>query len=326
MKLATLHDGSRDGTLVVVRKDGAIYVPVPRIARTMQDALDRWELVEPALQDVYARLNAGDLQGAPVDAANLMSPLPRAYEWIDGSAYITHVVLVRKARNAEPPATLETDPLVYQGGSGVFLSPRQDIVLHDEAWGLDYEAELCVVLDDTPLGTTAADAEPHVKLLMLCNDVTLRSLIPTELKKGFGFFQGKPATAFSPFAVTPDELGDAWRDGRVHLHMKSTLNGQRAGEVHAGPEMHFSFHDLIQHICKTRSFTAGTILGSGTIANEDPATGSSCLSEMRMREIIADGEAKTRYMKPGDVIRIEMQDADGNDIFGVIEQRVVASS
>ncbi|MCB9779411.1 MAG: fumarylacetoacetate hydrolase family protein [Alphaproteobacteria bacterium] len=325
MKLATLHDGSRDGTLVVVRRDGAIYIPVPRIARTLQEALDRWDQVEPALQDVYARLNGGELQGAPVDAANLMSPLPRAYEWVDGSAYITHVVLVRKARNAEPPPTLETDPLVYQGGSGVFLSPRQDIVLHDEAWGLDYEAELCVVLGDTPLGTTADTAAPHIKLLMLCNDVTLRNLIPTELQKGFGFFQGKPATAFSPFAVTPDELGDAWRDGRVHLHMKSTLNGERAGDVHAGPEMHFSFFDLVQHICKTRDFTAGTILGSGTIANEDPATGSSCLSEMRMREIIATGQAQTRYMKAGDVIRIEMQDADGNDIFGVIEQRVVAA-
>ncbi|MCK6503592.1 fumarylacetoacetate hydrolase family protein [Myxococcota bacterium] len=325
MKLATLRDGSRDGTLVVVRRDLAVYTPATHIVRTLQQALDQWAVFEPALRDLADALESGELAGEPLDVDRLLSPLPRAYEWVDGSAYITHVVLVRKARNAEPPATLRTDPLVYQGGSGAFLAPTDDIPLRDPAWGLDFEAEVCVVLDDTPMGTTAAQAEDHIKLVLLCNDVTLRNLIPAELEKGFGFFQSKPATAFSPVAVTPDELGDAWQDGRVHLKLRTSLNGQRVGEPHAGPEMHFSFHDLVAHLCKTRDYTAGTILGSGTVANADPATGSSCLSELRMREIIASGAPRTRYMQEGDVVRIEMLDPDGDSIFGAIEQRVVSA-
>jgi fumarylacetoacetate (FAA) hydrolase len=325
VKLATLRDGSRDGTLVVVRRDLAVYTPATHIVRTLQQALDHWGVFEPALRDLADALESGELEGQPLDPDKLTSPLPRAYEWVDGSAYITHVILVRKARNAEPPPTLRTDPLVYQGGSGAFLAPTEDIPLRDPAWGLDFEAEVCVVLDDTPMGTTAAQAEDHVKLLMLCNDVTLRNLIPAELEKGFGFFQSKPATAFSPVAVTPDELGDAWQDGRVHLKLRTTLNGRVVGDVHAGPEMHFSFHDLIAHLCKTRGYTAGTILGSGTVANADPATGSSCLSELRMREIIGSGAPSTRYMQEGDVVRIEMSDPDGASIFGAIQQRVVSS-
>ena len=325
MKLATLRDGSRDGTLVVVRRDLAVYTPATHIVRSLQQALDQWGGFEPALRDLADALESGELEGQALDPDRLTSPLPRAYEWVDGSAYITHVILVRKARNAQPPPTLQTDPLVYQGGSGAFLAPTEDIPLRDPAWGLDFEAEVCVVLDDTPMGTTAAQAEDHVKLLMLCNDVTLRNLIPAELEKGFGFFQSKPATAFSPVAVTPDELGDAWQDGRVHLKLRTTLNGRVVGDVHAGPEMHFSFHDLVAHLCKTRGYTAGTILGSGTVANADPATGSSCLSELRMREIIGSGAPSTRYMQEGDVVRIEMSDPDGASIFGAIQQRVVSS-
>ncbi|MEO1268884.1 MAG: fumarylacetoacetate hydrolase family protein, partial [Myxococcota bacterium] len=271
------------------------------------------------------QLEAGTLAGEPVDTAQLDAPLPRAYEWIDGSAYLNHVILVRKARNAEPPKTLRTDPLVYQGGSGVFLGPNDDIVLHDPAWGLDFEAELCVILGDTPLGTTPDQAASHIRLFMLANDVSLRGLIPAELAKSFGFFNSKPSTAFSPFAVTPDELGDAFQEGRVHLHMETTYNGTRVGRVHAGPEMHFSFFDLIAHISKTRPFTAGTILGSGTISNADRSAGISCLAERRMIEIIETGAAQTPFMAVGDSVSIEMHNAEGQNIFGTIAQKVVAS-
>jgi fumarylacetoacetate (FAA) hydrolase len=235
-------------------------------------------------------------------------------------------VLVRKARNAEPPATLETDPLVYQGGSGVLLGPTDDIPLVNPEWGLDYEAEICVILGDTPRGVTAENAHEHIKLITICNDVTLRNLIPPELAKGFGFFTSKPATAFAPFAVTPDVLGDALRDGRIHLPLHSWLNGERSGSPDAGPEMHFSFHDLLAHITKTRAFTAGTILGSGTISNADESKGVSCLAERRMREIIADGSPTTRFLETGDQVAIEMLDAHGQSIFGRIEQKVVAAS
>ena len=325
MRLATLRRGGRDGTLVVVSRDGTRYAEAAPVAPTLQAALDDWTRCEPQLRQLEADLEAGRLEGRPLDVTELHAPLPRAYEWVDGSAYINHIVLVRKARGAEPPETLRTEPLVYQGGSGVLLGPTDDIPLRDEAWGLDFEAEICVVLGDTPMGTRAEEAGQHVRLLMLCNDVTLRNLIPAELKKGFGFFNAKPATAFSPFAITPDELGEAWRDGRVHLRLRSVYNGQLVGDPEAGPEMHFSFFDLVQHICRTRSFTAGTILGSGTVSNEDPARGVSCLAERRMREIIETGEARTPFMKVGDTIRIEMLDAAGRNLFGSIEQRVVSA-
>jgi fumarylacetoacetate (FAA) hydrolase len=326
LKLATLKDGTRDGRLIVVKRDNTAYALATNVALTLQAALDDWDAKEPQLRALAAQLEAGAVQSRPLDEKALHAPLPRAYEWIDGSAYINHVILVRKARNAEPPATLRTDPLVYQGGSGDLLAPTDDIPLADEAWGLDFESEVCVILGDTPQGTRAADAGKHVKLVMLANDVSLRNLIPDELAKGFGFFQSKPATAFSPFALTPDELGPAWQDGRVHLRLRSTLNGQLVGDTDAGPEMHFSFFDLIQHITKTRRYTAGTILGSGTVSNADRARGISCLAERRMIETIDEGKPKTPFMKPGDTIEIEMFDAEGHSLFGRISQKVVKAS
>ena len=267
MKLGTLRDSSRDGTLIVVRRDNQVYTTAPGIAPTLQAALDDWERAEPLLRALAARLESGEIAGVPVDPTQLAAPLPRAYEWVDGSAYINHIVLVRKARGAEPPATLRTDPLVYQGGSGVLLGPTDDIVLANPAWGLDFEAEVAVILGDVPQGTTKDEAHRFVRLFTLVNDITLRNLIPDELAKGFGFFNSKPATAFSPFAITEDELGPALRDGRVHLRLRSIYNGALAGDPEAGPEMHFSFHELLAHVAKTRAFTAGTILGSGTVSN-----------------------------------------------------------
>ena len=324
MKLATRNDGTRDGTLVVVTRDGTRCVPATDIARTLQAALDEWDRCAPLLAALSEQLHADASLGEAFDPTDARSPLPRAYEWVDGSAYLNHVRLVRKARNAEPPATLETDPLVYQGGSGVFLDPTQPIPLANPDWGLDFEAEVCVILGDVPQGTRAEDALQYVRLVLICNDVTLRNLIPTELRKGFGFFNGKPSTAFSPLAITPDELGSAWSEGRIHLPLTTWLNGEKVGDPEAGPEMHFSFADLIQHIAKTRDLTAGTILGSGTVSNEGQHRGSSCLSEKRMVEIIETGSAQTEYMKPGDHVRIEMLDADGNSVFGAIDQRVGA--
>ncbi len=323
MKLATLRDGTRDGALIVADRRGERFASARAIAATMQAALDAWDEVEPKLRALAEALDAGQADSSAIDFARLGPPLPRAYEWVDGSAYINHIVLVRKARGAEPPATLETDPLVYQGGSGVLLGPRDPIPLADASWGLDFESEICVVLGDTPQGTTKDEASRYVRLLMLCNDVTLRNLIPAELAKGFGFFQGKPATAFSPFAITPDELGEAWRDGRLHLPLRTWLNGALAGDPDAGPEMHFSFFDLIAHLAKTRAFTAGTIVGSGTVSNADPARGVSCLAERRMREIIEHGKPATEFLKVGDRVCIEMQSASGASLFGTIEQEVV---
>ncbi|MFT3914742.1 MAG: fumarylacetoacetate hydrolase family protein [Anaeromyxobacteraceae bacterium] len=323
MRLATLKDGSRDGRLAVVRRDGAAYADAGAIATTLQAALDRWDACEGPLRALAAELDAGRAPSRPLDPKALLSPLPRAYEWVDGSAYLTHVRLVRKARGAEPPPTLETDPLVYQGGSGVLLAPTEDIPLPDPAWGMDFEAEVCVVLGDVPRGTTAADAGRHVRLVLLANDVTHRNLVPPELAKGFGFFQSKPATAFSPFAVTPDELGPAWRDGRLHLRMHVRWNGKEVGSTDTGPEMHFSFHDLLAHVARTRGFTAGTILGSGTISNEDPARGYSCIAEVRAREMIEHGGARTRFLQAGDTVEIEVRDAAGRSPFGTISQKVV---
>lgn len=325
MKLATLRDGSRDGRLLVVRRDGETAVPSPDGWPTLQRALDDWEAAEPALRALSDKLDSGAVDGTPVDPLRLGAPLPRAYEWIDGSAFLNHVILVRKARKAEPPATLETDPLIYQGGSGDLLGPRDPIELHDPAWGLDYESEVCVVLGDVPIGTVAADAGKYVRLVMIANDCTLRNLIPDELAKGFGFFQSKPATAFSPFAVTPDELGEAWRGGRLHMRVRSTYNEQVIGDCDAGPEMHFSFFDLIQHIAKTRRFTAGSILGSGTVSNAERARGVSCLAERRMIETIENGKPTTPFMAVGDRIEVEAFDPAGTSPFGKIAQVVVAA-
>jgi fumarylacetoacetate (FAA) hydrolase len=324
MKLASLRGPGRDGTLIVVRRDGALYAPAGPRWPTLQAALDDWEHAEPELRIIADSLERGDLAGAPLDTEKLAPPLPRAYEWVDGSAYINHIVLVRKARGAEPPETLRTDPLVYQGGSGVLLGPREDIPLLDERWGLDFEAEVAVILGDTPARTSKEEAHRHIRLFLLANDITLRNLVPAELAKGFGFFNSKPATAFSPFAVTPDELGDAYRDGRVHLRLRSILNGELAGDPEAGPEMHFSFFDLLAHITKTRAFTAGTILGSGTVSNVDRARGVSCLAERRTLETLDHGAPRTPFMKAGDTIAIEMLDSAGRNIFGRIEQKVVA--
>lgn len=325
MKLATLRDGSRDGRLLVVRRDGEAAAPSPEAWPTLQRALDDWNAAEPKLRAIADQLDRGALDGVAVDPMRLGAPLPRAYEWVDGSAFLNHVILVRKARGAEPPKTLETDPLIYQGGSSDMLGGRDPIELRDPAWGLDFESEVCVVLGDTPMGTTAADAKDHVRLLVLANDCTLRNLIPDELAKGFGFFQSKPATAFAPFAITPDELGEAWRGGKAYLRVRSTYNGQQVGDCESGPEMHFSFYELIQFITKTRRFTAGTILGSGTVSNADRSRGISCLAERRMIEIIEGGKPVTPFMSVGDHIEIEAFDAAGASPFGKIDQRVVAA-
>ena len=321
MRLATLRDGSRDGRLVVVTRDERAGRD-DGLPPTLQVALDEWDRAEPALRVFAAHLERGG--GEPVDPRKLAPPLPRAYEWVDGSAFLNHVRLVRKARNAAVPPTLETDPLVYQGGSGVLLGPTDPIRLADEAWGLDFESEVCVILGDVPQGTRAADAGKYVRLVLLANDVTLRNLVPDELAKNFGFFQSKPATAFSPFAVTPDELGAAWRGGRLHRRVRTSLNGTLVGDPDAGDEMHFSFHDLIQHITRTRAFTAGTVLGSGTVSNADRARGISCLAERRTIETIDGGKPVTPFLKPGDRVRIEVLDDDGHNLFGTIDQEVAA--
>ena len=326
MKLATLRDGSRDGRLLVVRRDGEAAAPSPEAWPTLQRALDDWDAAEPQLRALADQLDRGAIDGLPVDPLRLGAPLPRAYEWVDGSAFLNHVILVRKARGAEPPKTLETDPLIYQGGSGDMLGPRDPIELRDAAWGLDFESEVCAVLGDTPMGTSAAEASKCVRLLMLANDCTLRNLIPDELAKGFGFFQSKPATAFSPFAVTPDELADEWRGGRLHVRVRTTYNGNVVGDCDAGPEMHFSFYDLIAHVAKTRRFTAGTVLGSGTVSNADRARGISCLAERRMIEIIEGGKPQTPFMKVGDKVEITALTPDGKQPFGSIEQLVVGGA
>lgn len=322
MRLATLRDGSRDGSLVVVNGAATHYTVARPIAASLQAALDDWDEVAPGLQALAQRLERGEIAGLPLDQDHLSAPLPRAYEWVDGSAYLNHIELVRRARGAELPPEFATDPLVYQGGSGVLLGPREPLPGFDREFGLDFEAEVAVVLGDVALGTTTDRAGASVRLLLLANDVTLRHLVPAELKKGFGFFVSKPATAFSPFAVTPDELGAAFRGGRAYLRLHCTLNGQLVGDTETGPEMHFSFFDLIAHIAKTRAFTAGTLLGSGTVSNRDLARGVSCLAERRTLETLSSGAPQTPFMKPGDVIRIEAFDDAGRSPFGAIEQRV----
>ncbi|MFN8757579.1 MAG: fumarylacetoacetate hydrolase family protein [Tagaea sp.] len=321
MKLATVKDGTRDGALVVVSKDLTRCARVPHIARTLQDALDDWAAKAPALVEAARALEAGG--GAAFDPAAAMAPLPRAYQWCDGSAYLNHVELVRKARKAEMPAEYYDDPLMYQGGSDSMIGPRDDVEALDEAHGIDFEAEVAVVTDDVPMAVTAQTALGHVKLVMLVNDVSLRNLIPAELAKGFGFFQSKPSSAFSPVAVTPDELGDAWRGGKVHLPLRAELNGKLFGSPDAGTDMNFDFGRLIAHAARTRPLGAGTIVGSGTVSNRDRAVGSCCIAEVRTIETIERGKPETPFMKFGDRIRIEMLSADGTSIFGAIDQKVV---
>jgi fumarylacetoacetate (FAA) hydrolase len=323
MKLATLNDGTRDGQLAVVSRDLKTAHIADGIAPTLQAALDDWAFIAPQLQDLYQQLNAGQARRSfEFDPSKCMAPLPRAYQWADGSAYVNHVELVRRARNAEMPASFWEEPLMYQGGSDDFLGPMDDIVLAHEAWGIDFEAEVAVITDDVPMGATPDEAHLHIKLLMLANDVSLRNLIPPELGKGFGFLQSKPATSFSPVAVTPDELGDAWKGGKVHLPLRSTWNGRVVGQPNAGVDMVFNFPQLIAHLCQTRNARAGSIVGSGTVSNKDASRGYSCIAEKRCLEMIADGEASTPFMSFGDTIRIEMLDDYGKSIFGAIDQTV----
>ena len=324
MKLATLQDGSRDGQLVVVSRDLASAHFASGIATRLQQVLDDWNYLSPQLEDLYATLNGGKARHAfAFDARQCMAPLPRAYQWADGSAYLNHVELVRRARGATVPESFYVDPLMYQGGSDDLLGATQDAAFADEAWGIDFEAEVAVVTADVAQGTSSEQALESVRLLMLANDWSLRNLIPGELAKGFGFLQAKPATAFSPVAVTPDELGAAWRGGRVHLTLDSHWNGRSVGRCEAGPEMTFHFGQLIAHVARTRRLRAGSIVGSGTVSNKDWSHGWSCVAEVRAIETIEHGAAKTEFMKFGDSIRIEMMGADGASLFGAIEQRVV---
>lgn len=331
MKLATLRlerpateSERRDGRLALVDDENGRVLPVPAaFAPNLLAALREWEVVEPKLRRLDAQLRLNQAAGiVPLSSCRFMAPLPRSTCWIDGSAYINHVLLVRKARKAEPPADLRTVPLMYQGCSDPMMA-HDDPIPADEAWGPDLEAEVAVVLGDVPRGTKAADALRHVRLVVLMNDVSLRELIPRELAAGFGFYHGKPPTAFAPYAVTPDELGPAWKDGRVHLPMLTWVNGKQLGHPDAGPEMFFGFAQLIEHAAKTRPLPAGTVLGSGTVSNEDASKGFSCLAEVRMVETIRSGKPTTPFLKHGDVVRIDMKDAKGRSVFGAIEQKVV---
>ncbi|EGA67514.1 fumarylacetoacetate hydrolase family protein [Vibrio brasiliensis] len=334
MKLATLKNDSRDGLLVVVNKSLTHCVAVPEIAQTMQQALDDWDRVEPQLKEVYVALNSGELTNEMTfAAAQCESPLPRAYQWADGSAYVNHVELVRKARGAEMPPSFWTDPLMYQGGSDAFIGPCDDIPVVDEAWGIDFEGEVAVVTGDVPMGVSAEQAAESIKLVMLVNDVSLRGLIPNELAKGFGFFQSKPSSVFSPVAVTPDELGADWDGGKVNLPLLSFYNNEPFGCPNAGVDMTFEFPQLIAHAAKSRPLSAGAIIGSGTVSNKqgteygtsiaEGGVGYSCIAEVRMIETIRDGSPSTGFMQFGDRIKMEMLDEQGNSIFGAIDQRVV---
>ena len=333
MKLATYRDGSRDGQLVVVSRDLATAHYATGIAGRLQQVLDDWNFLSPQLQDLYQTLNHGKSRHVfPFDPKQCMAPLPRAYQWADGSAYLNHVELVRAARNAEVPASYYEDPLMYQGGSDDFLGPTDDAHFRDEAWGIDFEAELAVITGDVPMGAGPEQALDGIRLLMLVNDWSLRNLIPGELGKGFGFLQAKPATAFSPVAITPDELGEGWEGGRAHLVLQSSWNGRKVGMCEAGAEMTFHFGQLIAHMCKTRNVRAGSIVGAGTVSNkgiEAPSgrtewpKGYSCIAEKRAIETIQDGKPTTEFMRFGDTIRIEAKGKDGQSVFGAIEQKVV---
>lgn len=324
MKLATLRNATRDGQLVVVSRDLTKAIAVPQIAATLQTALDDWSRIAPNLLAVAQNLEKDSIAGSfPFDAGQAMAPLPRAYHWVDGSAYVNHVELVRKARGAQMPESFWTDPLVYQGGSDDFLGARQDVPAPSEEYGIDLEGEVAVVTDDVPMGTRRDQAPGHIQLVMLVNDWSLRNLIPGELAKGFGFYQSKPATAFSPVAVTPDELGAAWSEAKIRLPLVVHINGQPFGQPNAGVDMTFDFARLIEHITVTRNAGAGTIVGSGTISNYDRSLGSACIAERRTLEQLEHGKPVTPFLKFGDRVRIEMFDAAGCSIFGAIEQRVV---
>lgn len=328
MKLGSLKEGGRDGTLVVVSKDLSRAVKATGIAPTMQRALEDWSNVAPRLNAVYEALQGGapeTINGEPVfalDFAALAAPLPRAYEFVDGSAYLPHVARVRKARGAEVPESFYTDPLMYQAVSAGFHGPRDPVLVADEAYGIDLEAEVVVVTDDVPQGATPEQAAQHIQLIGLVNDVSLRNLIPNELAKGFGFLQSKPRSALSPVFVTPDELGDAWQGNKVHLPLVTHINGKWFGAPEAGVDMQFDFAQLVAHAAKTRPLSAGTIVGSGTVANEDTSLGASCFAEQRTVEALRDGKPSTPFMSFGDTVRIEMKARDGSDLFGAIEQRI----
>lgn len=332
MKLASLKSG-RDGSLVVVSRDLSRYIDAADVAPTLQSALDDWAETAPMLQALSDRLNDDASLGAPFDPSACASPLPRAYQWADGSAYVNHVELVRKARGAEMPESFWTDPLMYQGGSDSFIGPRDDVPLGSTQWGIDFEAEVAVITGDVPMGASTEQAEKEIRLLMLVNDVSLRGLIPGELAKGFGFFQSKPSSAFSPVAITPDELDDAWREGRVHLPLNVDYNGKAFGRAQAGEDMTFNFPELVAHAAKTRPLAAGAVIGSGTVSNkqntehgssiEEGGVGYSCIAEVRMIETINTGSPSTAFMQFGDRVKIEMLDANGNSLFGAIDQQVV---
>ncbi|MEO8671259.1 MAG: fumarylacetoacetate hydrolase family protein [Tahibacter sp.] len=344
MKLGSLKEGGRDGTLIVVSRDLSKAVKATGIALTLQQALEDWSNVAPRLNAIYEQLNVAsgrqtvasdspERLGGTADYADgvfdldvdqLAAPLPRAYEFVDGSAYLPHVERVRRARNAEVPASFYTDPLMYQATSAGFYGPRDPVIVPSEAYGIDLEAELVVITDDVPMAATPAQAAQHIQLIGLINDVSLRNLIPDELTKGFGFLQSKPRSALSPVFVTPDELGDAWQDSKVHLPLRTWLNDAWLGAAEAGVDMQFNFAQLVAHAAKTRPLSAGTIVGSGTIANQDTSTGASCLAEQRVVETLRDGKPATPFMRFGDTIRIDMLDKDGASIFGSIEQRMTA--
>jgi len=324
MKLGTLKEGGRDGTLIVVNRELTRAVRASNVAPTLQRALDDWAETAPRLRVLAEQLADDKAPGSfELDATALAAPLPRAYQWVDGSAYVVHVELVRKARGVEMPPSFWTDPLMYQGGSDSFVGATDEIEAVDEAWGIDFEGEIAVFVDDVPMGTSAAAARKHIKLVTILNDVSLRNLIPAELNKGFGFLHGKPATAFAPVAVTPDELGDAWDGAKLALPLISTLNGKEFGHPDAATDLTFDFGQLIAHAAKTRHLEAGTVVGSGTVANRDAAVGCSCIAERRVRETLEAGKPVTPFMKFGDRIRIEMFDRDGRTIFGAIDQKVV---
>jgi len=323
MKLATYKDGSRDGQLVVVSRDLALAHFATGSATRLQQVLDDWNFISPQLQDLYVTLNQGKARHAfPFDPRMCMAPLPRAFQWVDASAYLPHLQRLRQARGAELPESLTTDPLMYQGGGDDFLGPCDDAWFGSEAWGIDFEAELAVITGDVGMGASPEQALDGVRLLMLANDWSLRHLVPAELAKGFGLLQSKPATAFSPVAVTPDELGEAWQGGRVHLTLQSSCNGRKVGLNDAAPDMQFHFGQLIAHLAKTRNVRAGSIIGSGTVSNADPGKGFGCLAEKRAFETLQDGAPKTPYLSIGDVVRLEMKGRDGTSLFGAIEQRV----
>lgn len=322
MRLATLDNSTRDGALLVVSSDGQRYLSASDVAPTLQSALDSWNVAKPALEALSRRVSRQE-EGKPLLTRRLLAPLPRAYEWIDGSAYLHHIRLSRRARGARPPATLTTEPLAYQGGSGVLLGARANIVLPDPKWDLDLEGEICAIVSDVPRGISPQEALSTIRLLVVANDLTYRALVPEELAKGFGFLHSKPATAFSPFCVTPESLGTDFQEGRLNVTVHCSINGKEFGCAQAGPEMHFSFGELIANAARTRSLTAGTLIGGGTVSNAAASTGACCLVEMRAQEILDGGSPITPYLQPGDQLRIEALTPDGNSPFGAIEQRVV---